>query len=207
MGVSAPPLTPPAEHCRREGQQRMTTFAGLRVYVKTEGKPKWLSTCRSSASTSGIAKARHYIAQADLVLWLHDLTVSQDLPPDIGSSAPQWRVRTKIDREDYEKSDCDYEISSANGDGIAALLAAIADFAQTRLDAGGAGMMLRERHRLAFKETLIALERATGADCNGGLEFLTEDLRLAARCLGRVTGRVGVEDVLDDIFLRFCIGK
>lgn len=190
-----------------------TTRDALEIFLDLDGLPirmidtAGLQVTDNPVEKSGIAKARHYIAQADLVLWLHDLTVSQDLPPDIGSSAPQWRVRTKIDREDYEKSDCDYEISSANGDGIAALLAAIAEFAQTRLDAGGAGMMLRERHRLAFKETLIALERATGADCNGGLEFLTEDLRLAARCLGRVTGRVGVEDVLDDIFLRFCIGK
>ena len=190
-----------------------TTRDALEIFLDLEGLPvrmidtAGLQVTDNPVEKSGIAKAHHYIGQADLVLWLYDLPVSQKLPADIGSSASLWRVRTKIDRADYEKSDCDYEISSAKGTGIAALLTGIAEFAQTRLAAGGAGMMLRERHRLAFKQTLVALERVNSAGCDDGPELVAEDLRLAARSLGRVTGRAGVEDVLDDIFMRFCIGK
>ncbi len=56
-------------------------------------------------------------------------------------------------------------------------------------------------------ETLAALERA-GAEGPGGREdIIAEELRLAARTLGRLTGRVDVEDILDVIFRDFCIGK
>ena len=53
-----------------------------------------------------------------------------------------------------------------------------------------------------------ALERAHGLTVNGAEpELLAEDLRLAARALGKITGRVGVDDVLDIVFREFCIGK
>ena len=64
--------------------------------------------------------------------------------------------------------------------------------------------LTRERHRAALIDCRDALARAKGA---GAPELVAEDLRLAMRALGRVTGRVGVEDVLDVIFREFCIGK
>jgi len=63
-----------------------------------------------------------------------------------------------------------------------------------------------ERHRAAFAEALDGLERAL--DPRGGeLELVAEDLRLAARALERITGRIDVEDVLGAIFSRLCVGK
>ena len=66
-------------------------------------------------------------------------------------------------------------------------------------------MVTRERHRHALQETVAALARAESEP--GREDILAEELRLAARALGRLTGRVDVEDILDVIFRDFCIGK
>ena len=65
----------------------------------------------------------------------------------------------------------------------------------------------RARHRHALETTREALSRALAGWEGQGPEVTAEDLRLAARALGRITGRVEVEDVLDVIFRDFCIGK
>ena len=65
-------------------------------------------------------------------------------------------------------------------------------------------MLTQVRHRLALAEALAALDRALDGS---EVELVAEDLRLAARALGRITGRVDVEDLLDVIFRDFCIGK
>ena len=64
--------------------------------------------------------------------------------------------------------------------------------------------LTRQRHRIALQECVGSLERYQEA---GEAELKAEDLRLAARSLGRITGQVGVEDILDVIFAEFCIGK
>jgi tRNA modification GTPase len=67
--------------------------------------------------------------------------------------------------------------------------------------------LTRARHREALGQCLAALDRALAAGKDAGAELVAEDVRLAARALGRITGRVGVEDMLDVIFRDFCIGK
>ena len=68
-------------------------------------------------------------------------------------------------------------------------------------------LLTRERHREAVSEAIDALDRAAGLSPATGPELLAEEFRRAAAALGRVTGRVDVEDVLDRIFASFCIGK
>ncbi len=75
------------------------------------------------------------------------------------------------------------------------------------MSAGHAPLLTRSRHRAALCEASAALARFRGAPVGTELALLTEDLRLATRALGRITGRVGVDDVLDRIFAEFCIGK
>ncbi len=70
--------------------------------------------------------------------------------------------------------------------------------------AGEAPAITRARHRAALGETAAALARALAAPAP---ELVAEDVRLAMRALGRITGRVEVEDLLDVIFRDFCIGK
>lgn len=95
-------------------------------------------------------------------------------------------------------------ISVKTGQGMEALLAALEARVRDRLDTGGAPALTRERHRAALEDCRAALTRALGCDLP---ELMAEDVRLAARALGRITGRVEVEDLLDVIFRDFCIGK
>ena len=67
-------------------------------------------------------------------------------------------------------------------------------------------LLTRERHRAAIAEAVVALERIL-ASPSAPAELLAEDLRLAVRALERLLGRVDVEDVLDQLFAGFCIGK
>jgi len=97
-----------------------------------------------------------------------------------------------------------WPISCLTGAGIDALVAEIGRRAEAAMDPGLSLMLSRARHRLALDDCVVALGRGLDAPSP---EFLAEDLRLAIRALGRITGRVDVEDVLDRIFAEFCIGK
>jgi tRNA modification GTPase len=95
-------------------------------------------------------------------------------------------------------------VSVKTGAGMEALIAEIARRVATLAALGAGPGITRARHREALVECRDALERAMTAKAP---ELAAEDLRLAARAIGRITGRVGVEDVLDVIFRDFCIGK
>lgn len=94
--------------------------------------------------------------------------------------------------------------SAVTGEGIGALLAQIETMAAERLGAVDVPAITRARHRRGVEECRDALMRASTAPLP---ELMAEDLRLAVRALGRITGRVDVEDILDVIFRDFCIGK
>ncbi|MGC6484296.1 MAG: tRNA uridine-5-carboxymethylaminomethyl(34) synthesis GTPase MnmE, partial [Candidatus Puniceispirillales bacterium] len=68
-------------------------------------------------------------------------------------------------------------------------------------------MLTRIRHQTAVTTARDALDRALDQPLMTAPELMAEDLRLAATALGRITGRVDVEDLLDHIFSSFCIGK
>ena len=95
-------------------------------------------------------------------------------------------------------------VSSSTGFGLDALRDRLLAEAEARMHAGGSPAITRARHRSALTECVACLERAGAAATP---ELIAEDVRLAARALGRITGRVGVEDLLDVIFREFCIGK
>src|SRR5579884_591813 len=98
-----------------------------------------------------------------------------------------------------------FNISAKTGEGVEALLSALASQAEHMLAGAESALISRARHRRALEEAAAALRRA----CAGRLaeDLLAEELREAARALGRLTGRVDVEEVLDVIFRDFCIGK
>ncbi len=96
-------------------------------------------------------------------------------------------------------------ISCVTGDGFDALLARLARSIEARYgDRGPHPALTRARHRHALEACAEALERASRPAAD---EERAEDLRVAATALGRVTGRIDVEDVLDAVFRDFCIGK
>jgi tRNA modification GTPase len=153
----------------------------------------------------GVRRAKARAGEADLVLWLVDGIASG---PAVGGAVPVWTVRTKIDIE-APRSDAggfDFQISASRGDGIGELVSAVVGFARDYFGSGEVGLIGRVRHRELLRETAELL-RCSMAPIDKGEEFVAEDLRAAADCLGRLLGRVDVEDVLDKIFRDFCIGK
>ena len=97
-------------------------------------------------------------------------------------------------------------LSTLTCEGEAELLAALQGLVTQRTGAKEAPVLTRERHRQALSEACTALERAL-AIADTGLELAAEDLRLAQRALGRITGAVDIEQLLDIVFADFCIGK
>jgi tRNA modification GTPase len=157
----------------------------------------------------GVRRARARAAEADLVLWLVDAQHETDPQKD---AAPQWVVRNKIDLDPavavsrQGRGGTDFGISASRGDGIGDLIAALIRFAQNYFGSDEGGLIGRERQRKLLQQTAAALQRSI-AVISEGEELAAEDLRMAAYCLGRLLGRVDVEDILDVIFRDFCIGK
>ncbi len=100
-----------------------------------------------------------------------------------------------------------FAISAATGEGFEPLFARLGEFAGTFLAGAEPALVTRERHRRALEEALSALRRALSPATAAREDLLAEELRLAARALARLIGRIDVEDILDVIFRDFCIGK
>ena len=98
-------------------------------------------------------------------------------------------------------------VSCLTGDGMQRLLDVLTERARELMTTGNEPLLTRARHRAALQAAGEVLTRFSAAPDGAELALMAEDLRLAARALGRVTGEVAVEDVLDRIFAEFCIGK
>jgi tRNA modification GTPase len=98
-----------------------------------------------------------------------------------------------------------FTVSAVDGYGVDDLVDALRSAAERMLGAAELALVTRERHRLALEDARAALRRIVNRPL--AEDLLAEELRLAARALARLTGRIDVEDVLDVIFRDFCIGK
>jgi tRNA modification GTPase len=164
----------------------------------------------------GVRRARARAEEADLVLWMIDAQHEDGLSE---GRAPAWCVRNKIDLDvsagasgqladaaGKAGSRIEFRISASQGDGVQELITALVAFAQNLFGAAEDGLIGRVRQRKLLQETSVMLHRSISA-INRGEELAAEELRGAAVALGRLLGRVDVEDVLDVIFREFCIGK
>jgi len=116
--------------------------------------------------------------------------------------------RLRISNEyKFTNNEPTFGLSAASGVGCDALLAKLTEFADRYLAGSESALVTRERHRRALEDTVGALRRALAPDLLGREDLIAEELHTAARALGRLTGRVDVEDILDVIFRDFCIGK
>jgi tRNA modification GTPase len=172
----------------------------------------------------GVRRARNAVTDADLVLWVVDAAGgeaqwSQVPQPEAGSGAPHWIILNKTDLLTpgagqqllarlavRQPGHSLLTISATTGVGIDDLVGNLGAFAEQFFTVEPA-LVTRERHRAALREAVVALEGALGLGPQGGEELVAEQIRLATRALERLTGRIGVEDILDVIFRDFCIGK
>jgi tRNA modification GTPase len=95
-------------------------------------------------------------------------------------------------------------VSALTGQGLDTLRARLGEVARALTESTGPPPLTQARHRAALQEAAARLVAAQTAPLP---ELRAEDLRLTLRALGRITGSVGVEDILDTLFARFCIGK
>ncbi|KAB2677588.1 tRNA uridine-5-carboxymethylaminomethyl(34) synthesis GTPase MnmE [Brucella tritici] len=177
-------------------------LGGIPVYVTdTAG----LRETDSSVEKIGIERARARMADADLVLLLEDMSDPIEVTPD-ETSAILWRIGTKADLKGEPSGNWSYRISTKTGEGLDGLLNALQSFAEAQIGQIEDAVPTRQRHINLLRSTVAEIDRAiSGTDLP--LELRAENMRLASQHLGRITGDVDVEEILDVIFSQFCIGK
>jgi tRNA modification GTPase len=158
----------------------------------------------------GIRRAFERAGDADLVIWLVDGSAPDWSPPDDLARQACMIVRNKIDlieaSDSADETIQHIDISVEKDIGINELGAEIETRAGASLGSTEAPQLTRARHRHELELCRAALERFLSEPFEA-LELRAEDLRQAAAALGRITGRMDVEDVLDLVFAEFCIGK
>jgi len=157
----------------------------------------------------GIKRALDRTRNADLIIWLRDAKSELSGPPELlenQSEAPIIEVLNKIDLAPDAAAGAAMPLSVRTGHGLDRLMARLTEAVIKAADIGESPAITRARHRRELERCAAALERFLASDFDA-LELRAEDLRQAATALGRITGRVDVEDILDRIFADFCIGK
>lgn len=177
-------------------------LGGIPVYVTdTAG----LRETESVVEKIGIERARARMADADLVLVLEDMNDPIPIATE-ETSAALWRVGTKADLNDTSSTDWAYRISTKSGEGLDRLLSDLQAFAEAQIGQIEDAVPTRQRHINLLRSTVTEIDRAL-AGTHLPLELRAENMRLASQYLGRITGDVDVEEILDVIFSQFCIGK
>jgi|SRR5579864_7793202 len=196
-----------------------TTRDVIEVALDLGGYPVMLADTAGLRPTSdaieeeGVRRAKARAAAADLRLFVFDISHPEEadlLGPE--SNPKTLLVLNKIDLGSEAYGDWAARFGEPNlvpisvltGAGVGALVARVTGLVAKILATGDAVVVTRARHRLALEASLGALDRFA----LGSLpELAAEELRSAAHALGRITGRVDVEDMLDALFREFCIGK
>jgi len=151
----------------------------------------------------GVRRAVARAHESDLILLLLDGTSDAAIPNEIDPDLIVWN---KKDLAGFKKRD-GLSLSLKSGEGLSELIAALTLQVKERLETKDQTPALtRPRHRHALEQAVQSLQHALDAPPDRP-ELLAEDLRLAMRSIGRITGRVDVEEILDFVFKDFCIGK
>jgi tRNA modification GTPase len=198
-----------------------TTRDIIEVKLDLEGLPIVVSDtagireATGKVEQEGIRRALQRARQADLVVWLVDATAGAAAladpvaGPSHGDATRTLVVLSKADLVDAARLP-DVQgaiaISARTGQGIDVLTGRLADAARARIGADEAPALTQARHRHHLEQCVAALQSALAQRADTA-ELGAEDLRRAADALGRLTGMVDAEDVLGQIFGRFCIGK
>ncbi len=193
-----------------------TTRDTVKSHINVKGLPVEIVDTAGLRDTTdpvealGIERTRAAIRDADLALVIVESAqaVSNALIAELPESLPRIVVHNKIDlRSDAARID-DHGVwlSAKTGDGVELLTGAIADAVGFNYREEG-GFMARERHVTALRAALNHVDDAAAHLEHVALELFAEELRLAHEALGEITGEFTADDLLGEIFSRFCIGK
>lgn len=197
-----------------------TTRDVLEVHLDLAGYPVTLLDTAGlrepvgGAEAEGVRRARQRAAEADLRLALLDGALWPAQDPETLALIDEGAI-VVVNKADLGRLDGDLvvagrpaaRLSCRTGEGLDRLLELLSARAAEQMATGQAPMLTRARHRAALQSAQEALCRIATLPADAELALVAEDLRLAVRSVGRITGRVGVEDLLDLIFSEFCIGK
>ncbi|HTQ70413.1 MAG TPA: tRNA uridine-5-carboxymethylaminomethyl(34) synthesis GTPase MnmE [Acidocella sp.] len=181
-----------------------TTRDAVGVRVDLGGVPVHLTDTAGLRETGdvieaeGVRRAKAKAAAADFVI-LVAAPGEAFAPPPAGAAV--LRVRTKADIAEDSSA---FAVSARTGHGMAALRARLAAEARALTDRQGAASLSRPRQVACVRDVVLALDMALALD---EPELRGEELRAAAQALARLTGGIGVEEILDAVFSGFCIGK
>jgi tRNA modification GTPase len=190
-----------------------TTRDALREAIQIEGVPivvvdtAGLRDSRDEVERIGMERTRQELARADLTLVILDACLREPPAEPLTGEATRITVVNKIDLQPgvaAGRHGDEIHVSALTGAGLDVLRTAILEAAGWRSSAESV-FLARERHLRALLEAARHLEAADGRDL--AWEFFAEELRLAQEALGAITGRVSADDLLGEIFSRFCIGK
>ncbi len=168
-----------------------------------------LRDAAGAVEQEGIRRARNRAEEADLVLWIMDATAPMiEAPRDLASHHGRvLLILNKIDATSARRdTPADHAISARTGAGMPELIAAVGRIVREAAQGGETPAITQLRHRQQIEACLEALKTVSSSGTQGP-ELAAEQLRIAADALGRIVGRIDPEDVLDQVFARFCIGK
>jgi tRNA modification GTPase len=177
--------------------------------------PAW--SLPAVVASPGASQPPVWLIRNKIDLW-HAAKRSEPQKPSYGRSEPILRSNetlksmasnslTETSESKFTNYEIEFILSATTGEGFDALLAQLGAYAEATMAGAEQAVVTRARHRHALQETLAALRRALAPEIARHEDLLAEELRIAARAVGRLTGRVDVEDILDVIFRDFCIGK
>jgi tRNA modification GTPase len=172
----------------------------------TSSAPVWIVENKADLLAGGVRGRTEVEATSSKTLSNSSLTKIINTPETIPNSEPQFtrnELKVTISGDSVSK----FRLSAETGFGLEPLLAALARQAAEAVGAGEPALLTRERHRHTLETALAALRRVLSEPAASREDLMAEELRLAATALGKLTGRIDVEDVLDVIFRDFCIGK
>ena len=158
-----------------------------------------LREANDPAEREGVRRAKARATSADIRL----LVVDGTTPPMVDTPKVDIVVFSKADL--VKERGAGHWISAKTGEGLDSLIDQLANMASQGLS-GDSPPLTRSRHRYALQEAVSALRKALEQEPRKN-EIVAEEVRLALRALGRITGRVDLDELLDVVFRDFCIGK
>ena len=153
----------------------------------------------------GVEKARKAIEGADVVLYVLDGT--KDLKPDqITTTGKVYYVYNKCDKQGFSAPEGEniFTVSAVSGQGVGDLASAIASVYEEGTIDGD--LITSQRHVSALKSAILAIQSAV-SNKTDTIDCVLIDLREAYNHLGEITGATATEDIVDNIFSKFCVGK